>query len=291
MGSTADAWLQLGLLHGLPLWVLLVLLTLLLMAAHEVGFQARRRIARRKGETEPGDGAGGGHLPAIQALLALLLAFTFAMSVERYNARRALVLDEANAVGSYFRYLQGLDLASQTRIAPVFVRYLDARRDYSAAHDRGSLVRTAGQADALQRQLWTETVSAGSRASAVLQSLVLQAANDMFKQAAARRAANEATVPLTVMRAVVTYAIITALLMGYGLPHGQRRLVASTTQFVLLAIALTLIIDVDRPRTGLIAISQAPLYRIVDQVRPYASRLAADRAAAPRPTGPLSPAP
>ena len=42
-------------------------------------------------------------------LLALLLGFTFSMAVDRFDARRAVVLEEANAIGTAYLRTQVLD--------------------------------------------------------------------------------------------------------------------------------------------------------------------------------------
>jgi hypothetical protein len=80
-------------------WHAFVVLSALLLAASEVGFRVGLRhfrrpdIKRRQGQV--GTLEGG-----LLGLLGLLLGFTFAMAVTRYDARKQLVLDEANAIGT-----------------------------------------------------------------------------------------------------------------------------------------------------------------------------------------------
>ena len=53
-----------------------------------------------------------------------------------------------------------------------------------------------------------------------------------------------------------------------GLARARRRhFVASTTLFVLLALSITLIIDLDQPRSGLVTISQTPMSRTAESIR------------------------
>ncbi len=64
----------------------------------------RARLPPRP-QAAPGLGRGakthiGGLQTALLGLLALLLGFTFAMSVTRFEARKNLVLEEANAIGN-----------------------------------------------------------------------------------------------------------------------------------------------------------------------------------------------
>lgn len=87
-------------LDVIPLWGLLCLTVGLVLAAVEVGFRIGRwRGQRSEHEQETPVGA---IVAAILGLLAFLLAFTFGMAASRYELRRELVLDEANAVGTTY---------------------------------------------------------------------------------------------------------------------------------------------------------------------------------------------
>jgi hypothetical protein len=69
-------------------------------------------------------------------------------------------------------------------------------------------------------------------------------------------------VPQGVLWALASFALATAAIMGYGLAAGGRRhRVASSGLFVLVALAIALIVDLDQPRSGLITIVQTPLDR------------------------------
>jgi hypothetical protein len=89
----------------------------------------------------------------------------------------------------------------------------------------------------------------------------------MFDLAATRRAAWDAQVPRAVVRSLVAYAALTAMIMGYGLAVGGRRYyLASTGLFVLVAVIIALVIDLDQPGSGRIRVPQEPLDRIAAQI-------------------------
>jgi hypothetical protein len=90
------------------------LIALFLLAA-EVGFRAGRRHGRRVGDREPQVGTIQG---ALLGLLALLLGFSFAMAQSRYDTRRALVVDEANAIGTTYLRAQLLPKPEGVRRSP-----------------------------------------------------------------------------------------------------------------------------------------------------------------------------
>ncbi len=63
----------------------------------------RRIGARRRAQDAGGAGAGTGAVEgAVFALLGLLVAFTFSGAASRFDARRALVVEEANAIGTAY---------------------------------------------------------------------------------------------------------------------------------------------------------------------------------------------
>jgi len=81
-------------LAGVPLPLILVVSVALILAASEVG--------HRLG-TSTGDRVGNNLFTleaAILGLLALMISFTFAMALSRFDARREAVLNEANAIGT-----------------------------------------------------------------------------------------------------------------------------------------------------------------------------------------------
>ena len=65
-----------------------------------------------------------------------------------------------------------------------------------------------------------------------------------------------ARVPTRILVVLAIYALITAGMVGYG--NGRHR-TATTVLFVLLTLAAVLIIDLDRPSTGAITVSQQPM--------------------------------
>src|SRR6478672_13471954 len=70
----------------------------------------RFRDARSKGTDDPDDRSQGQEeylLGGSLALLALLLAFTFGLVLNRYEARRQLVTNEANAIGTAYLRADG----------------------------------------------------------------------------------------------------------------------------------------------------------------------------------------
>jgi hypothetical protein len=253
-------------LWGAQAWQIAVVVSLLLTACHEVGVQLRRRISRGALKDLDSEGVGGSYLTASLSLLALLVAFSFGMAVDRYNTRRDLVLQEANAIASAYRHIEAFDGPARASIRRDLLDYLAAREAFSRARELSDLRSAEAGSETAQRRLWSDIVQAlGVSQPSARNSL--EAADRMFEVASSRRAALEAVVPASVLFGMLLYAAIAAVLMGYSHPIDRRFLIPSSVQFVLLAIALALIVDLDRPRTGYVQVSQAPLMRAAESIR------------------------
>ena len=253
-------------LWGAQAWQIVLVVTLVLMACHEIGVQIRRRISHRSLKDLDAEGVGGSYMTASLSLLALLVAFSFGMAVDRYNTRRNLVLQEANAIASAYRHLDTFDASTRAVAARDLLDYLAAREAFSRAETLRQLASAEKHSEAAERRLWSDAVHALASSQPSARGS-LEAIDRMFDVASSRRAALEAVVPGLVLFGMLLYAAIAAVLMGYSHPIDRRFLVPSSVQFVLLAIALALIVDLDRPRAGYVQVSQAPLLRTADSIR------------------------
>jgi len=90
-----------------PLTVIALAIMAALVAAATIGYRGHLWLLHRSGETEP---ESHDHLlSAVLGLLALLLGFTFSLALNRYEARRDLVVQEANAIGTAWLRAQLLE--------------------------------------------------------------------------------------------------------------------------------------------------------------------------------------
>jgi hypothetical protein len=271
----------LALLVGLPLAV-------------ELGYRAHRRLWAPKSDPDGGgeDGGAGQLAASALALLGLLIGFTFAMSAERFETRRALVVAEANAIGTVALRDQLLGQPASNNLASLIARYAGEREAYfKAGNDPAALAASSARSAALQSKIWNETAAAlRAPDSSSLATPVLNATNEMFDLASSREAAREARVPAPVIWVVDGCAVVAALLSGYALAAGRRRHhLASSVLFVLVGATLVVILDIDQPRGGLIQASQNPLTKVAQGLRDAQPPILIKPAVKPDQTPPQTP--
>lgn len=127
-----------------------------MLAAAVVGSRLRTWHDKRRTKDEPdGKGDHEGYLvSAVLGLLALLMGFTYALAVDRYETRRALVLEEANAIGTTYLRAQLLEEPHRARIGALLVAYTDNRIALATAAQR-DVPALLAQNDRLLTDLWT----------------------------------------------------------------------------------------------------------------------------------------
>ena len=92
---------------------------------------------------------------ALLGLVALILAFGLTLAVGRYDARRAAVVETANAIGTTYLRAQTLREPMRTRSLEELVRYTDATILLSKAVPGSAAARAAiADGERLQRSLW-----------------------------------------------------------------------------------------------------------------------------------------
>ena len=255
-------------LDDFPAWLTGLVLALVFPMAVEAGYRVHGAFS--KAEREEGEETGAGHIvSAALALLGLLIAFTFAMAADRYETRRHLVMQEANALSTVWHMQRQFAEPERGQIDRLMKTYVKYRLAYAqAGTDEARLDANAAQAQVVRQQIWAQTASAlRAPAAAAMTNSVLPATATMFELAATRREALEETVPPEILWSLIAYAAASAGVMGYGLATGAKRhLAASVTLFALVALTIALIIDLDQPRSGGIQVSQKPMERVAAEI-------------------------
>ena len=152
-----------------------------------VGVLAFLELGRRNGRrriASVGPEAGFGAVEsAIFGLMGLLIAFTFSGAAGRFDGRRDLVRQEANAIGTAWLRIDLVPVDAQVKLRDLFRRYLDSRLGtYRNAGQMERAMAEFARSEALQKDIWTLAVAAcrdpGAAPGAPM--LLLPALNEMI---------------------------------------------------------------------------------------------------------------
>lgn len=235
----------------------------------EVGY----RVGWRNSEDHPTAHEGIGAIEAaIFALLGLLLGFSFSGATTRLEARRQMIVGEANAIGTAYLRLDELPASDQPEMRKLFREYVSARLGaYANIPDMKAFHEGVAHAGQLQEKIWAGAVAA-SRNDPTQNSarLLLPALNEMIDFSTSRTIAIDTHLPVLVFSLLVSVALGSGVVAGYAMAKRRKR---SWLHMVLYAacIAITVytVIDLDYPRSGLIRLSSADqaLEQLRDSVR------------------------
>ena len=216
-----------------------------------------KRVAE---ETERARAGLGTIEAAIYWLLALMIALTFSGAASRLDARRALVVQEANAIGTAYLRLDLLPAAAQPPLREQFRRYAETRLAvYRALPDSEASNTQVARGTALQNEIWAGAIAAVREAPPAASLLLLPALNEMIDITTTRAVASRTHTPPIIMVVLILLALFCSLLAGYGLASGKPfSLNLHRVGFALiLTLTIYVIFDLDHPRFGVIRVDFA----------------------------------
>jgi hypothetical protein len=248
--------------YGLDLWILYPAIFVLVAGASEFGTWLGRRSHRVEGKS----GDIGTLAAAALGLLALLIAFSFSMALGRYDARRGLVLEEANAIGSTANFALMLPEPEQRPILSLLRDYAATRVSLGVPYDPTKLDRDVARSLDLQSKLWQRAVALTAAAPQSLPAYRFVASlNEVNNIHEKRLTALRNHVPVAVVFMLIGTAMVAMGFTGYNIGlTGTHRRFANLLMSLTVALLIMLVIDLDRPSRGLIEVSTQAL---VDAVR------------------------
>ncbi len=203
---------------------------------------------------------------AILGLLSLLLGFTFAMALSRFEYRKQMVVQESNAIGTAALRSQFLPASYDVEVNELFRRYVAIRLESVLQTEQSSPEREQLDIEArqIQRRLWQiANEAAESDPRSVPLGLYTQALNQMIDIKTQRDIAVANHVPESVLLFLLGFAVLTAVVLGYGNGLAGARITSPTVAyFVIVVLVILLIIDLDHPQQGLARTSQASMIEL-----------------------------
>ena|SRR5436190_9643206 len=242
--------------------LLFIVVPAAVFASMVVAIRIGRRIGARRmarpaaGAGDAGAGAGAGAVEAaLFGLLGLLVGFSFSGAQTRLDARRAMVVEEANAIGTAYLRLDLLPEPQRRALQGRFKAYVDARITfYRELLDFEVAAAMNERARSLQQEIWTGAIDAAGRAADMRAALlVVPALNAMFDVTSARDAALRTHVPAAIFLLLGFLSFGCAVLAGVDMAwnHDYARLY--TLAFAgALSLTAYVILNIEFPRLGFV---------------------------------------
>lgn len=249
------------LLDPLPEWLLYLLLLFLFWATLELGYKLGDSRQRATEYVDEGRSAQAGIvLGALLTVTSLMLAFTFSMAGGQFNARRELVIEDVNAIGTAFLRAEQLPQPQRNRSRRLWVAYVHGRDTLFNDSEPGALKKALEQ----QRMLWDEVLSLSTVLRDPILSIYVQALNEVIDLHTKRvNVLDWMRLPGMIIVVLVVLSTATMLLTGYLLGLRQNRYGLPTAVMIFIyATVYLIVIDLDRPRRGIFTINQQPMIEL-----------------------------
>lgn len=248
-------------LDSVPIWAIFVGTILLVMAFIEVGHRLGD-IAHRKSEDEkeaPISGVSG----AVLGLTAFILALTFGIVSERYEARKALVRADADAIRATYLRADFLPEPDRTESKRLLKTYLDRRLAFVRIEkiERQDPRPWLAEAERTHRRLWDIAVAnARKDMNSDVAALYIESLNEMIAVNEARVTLGiRARIPMGIWAVLYSLTILGMISIGYhaGIV-GSKRSRATLIVAISFGMVIALIAILDRP-WGAMKVTQQPL--------------------------------
>jgi hypothetical protein len=237
---------------------------LLFVGAAEVGSRRGRRF---RGPSQKSEDMTTLTASAL-GLLALLLAFSLSHALSRFETRRSLIVDEANAIGSTAHLSAMLPTQAQPAILGLLREYAVVRTGLGRPYDPAKLERDATKSRELLTKLW-EQATAVSEPQSLPADRFINALEHLSRIQEQRLVSMHYYVPNAVLFMLLSLAIVAIGFTGYqsGLTrsdlHGATLIMAAT-----IGVVIVLVVDLDQPARGFIRVPIEALADVAKDIQP-----------------------
>jgi hypothetical protein len=234
----------------------------------EIGYRCGRFRAARKQASDPERATIGTLVAAIVTLLAFGLGLTISFAQSRFETRRDLVTQEANAIGTAWLRAGFFAAPEGPRMRVLLEEYAQVRLDYIHAEAVAYLPTLRARTNALQNEIWAEMTSiVGKRPDTVATSMV-SALNEMIDLSLSQRFAFANRVPIYLMWTILGGSLLSigAMKFQFGIA-GARQPTLTVLLLFMWTGAIILIVDLNRPRLGWIKVDASPLVWTIEGFR------------------------
>ncbi|HEY6449946.1 MAG TPA: hypothetical protein VIX60_04635 [Candidatus Cybelea sp.] len=237
------------------------------LAALAIGYAYA--VRHSKAEGEKAEWAFGLGQAAVFALIALILGFSFSFAAQRFEERRALVVSEADAIGTAYLRAGFLSRERTLQFRRLLIEYTSTRlAAYAEVADIRAERRSMERGKDLQGLLWIMASNVARRdprspfyvdlTRSVIETI------DVYDR---QEAALNNHVPRPIFGIVVLSTLVGALLLGLTFGRAKAPNALLSAIFCLLfAATVFAIFDLDHPQGGFTQVDVSPLQETLSEM-------------------------
>lgn len=254
-------------LDKLPVWGIFLTFFIFIFIAIESGFLlGKRKRASLDGVEKPHIGTV---VAASLTMLAFMIAIVFGAVESRFDERKHIALDEANAIGTAYLRADLLPEAYRADIQQLLYDYVQLRVQATQNRLGLGIEQTIERSEVLQADMWSRAVAIADQQPTPISALFVQSLNELIDMHEAR-----VTVGIhyrmqgTIWIMLYSLTIITMVMGGYESGLSARRHAIPLTLLATLSfsVVLTLLVSLDQPWQHLSAVTQEALIDVQESI-------------------------
>ena len=253
------------LLDNLPIWLVYLGTLAVVLVAAEIGFRIGIWLQRRD-PSSAGTPMTGAVVGGMLGLVAFLMAFSIGIVIGQHNGRKAMVVTEANAVGTAYLRASFIGEPDLTTSRNLLREYVEVR--LAAASDPAQFESAITRSEEIHGELWSiveDNVRQGKESDVM--ALFVESINEVIDVHSLRLAAVNLRLPRLLGVVLFAATVLSFLLVGVANSSDGKRDFAAILLFGLAFVAvLMIIVDLDRPQEGLLTVSQTALSDLLDKM-------------------------
>jgi hypothetical protein len=247
-------------IKNMPIILLLLTTFLLVVISIEIGYRIGAAIRKkREVESESTVSSISGY---ILALLAFMIAFTFGIVTDRYQARKELVREEANLIRTTWMRSDFLPDTDRVEAKKLIREYAQMRFTAAQTNDIKLMNEAVAKGTHIRQTLWDMAViHARKDMNSDVAALYIESLNDVANINASRVVVGLHTrIPAGIWNILLILTLFAMISVGYQTAiTGSRRSLAKFIMALSFSLVIVMIEALDRPRTNLIPVSQFPM--------------------------------
>jgi hypothetical protein len=240
-------------------WLVFLISFLAMWIAARVGLA----LHRGRGEMNTGEREDLGMiLAASLTLLGLIIGFSFSMAISRYDQRKNLEEEEANAIGTEYIRADLLPDASGEKVRRLLKSYLAERELFYAARTAEEQRAVDTRTAELQNELWNAVKMPAQASPTAIAALTVSGMNDVLNSQGYTQAAWWNHIPRAAWLLMMAIAICCNVIIGYYIHEDGKHLMRFLVMPLIVGISFLLIADIDSPRRGIIRVQPLNLIHL-----------------------------
>jgi hypothetical protein len=256
-----------GMLDGIPIWAVYVGLVVMMLLGAEVGF--RVGIWMQDRSDKPGDSKmTGAVVGGMLGLMAFMMAFTIGIVINQQGDRKAMVVEEANAIGTAWLRTGLTEEPDLSAAQPLLREYTEIR--IAVADDLSLYGAMKMRSEEIHHELWAimvENVRLGYESD--IMGLTVSSINDVIDVHSSRLFVANLRLPRILGFLLLLATVLSFVLVGIASSGDRKRDTAAMFIFALVfAAVLIVIVDLDRPQEGLLTVPQTAMTDLLRQITP-----------------------